>query len=183
MIKRESIKLNTCQKIKDIKNNCFIILGTILQYTSNLNKRSPSEFDNNSNINGSCSALDNYDFEDLFKFCIKMLKISDNILVLIMMYIDKIIANRKFIVCNENVNKLFYTCLMITQIYYEDNSLNNKTYADLVGINYDDLLKLEMEFMNLVNFELFIKEEDFQQYKQKINQFFSNYNLSKKGEI
>ena len=101
-----------------------------------------------------------------------MLKINDNILVLIMMYIDKIISKGNFIVCNENVNKLFYTCIMITQKYYEDNSLNNKTYADLVGINYDDLLKMEMEFMKLVNFELFIKEEDFQKYKQKISQLY-----------
>lgn len=172
MIKQESSQIITHQKMKNIKNNCISILGTILEYTSTLKKRSPSEFDNHSHIIGGSSALDNYDFEDLFKFCIKMLKINDNILVLIMMYIDKIISKGNFIVCNENVNKLFYTCIMITQKYYEDNSLNNKTYADLVGINYDDLLKMEMEFMKLVNFELFIKEEDFQKYKQKITQLY-----------
>ena len=66
MIKQDSSKLIKLPKIKNLKNNCFTILGTILEYTSNLNKRSPSEFDNNSNINGSSSALDNYDFEDNF---------------------------------------------------------------------------------------------------------------------
>ena len=174
MIKQEQSSFPAFQKIKSIKNNSLSILETILDYTSTLKKRTPSIFDNYSDINGDVlSNLDNYDFEDLFKFCIKILKINDNLLVLIMMYIDKIIANGKFILCEKNINKLFYTCLMITQKYYEDNSFNNKAYANLVGINCEELLKMEMEFMNMINFELFIKGEEFEKYKQKISKFYS----------
>ena len=60
---------------------------------------------------------------------------------------------------------------MITQKYYEDNSLNNKIYADLVGVNCDELLNMEMEYMNLIDFELFIKDDEFTKYKQKIIKF------------
>ena len=157
------------EKIKNIKNICLSILETILEYTSN-KKAIPSPFDNNSNINDHRNIIDQYNFEDLFKFCVKMLKINDNLLVLIMMNIDKIISNG-VIINYENINRLFYTCLMITQKYYEDNSLNNKIYADLVGISCDELLNMEMEYMNLIDFELFIKDEEFTKYKQNISKF------------
>ena len=173
MIKQEQPSFTPYQKIRNIKYNSLSILETILDYTSTLKKRTPSIFDNNSDINDVLSNLDNYDFEDLFRFCVKIFKINDNILVLIMMYIDKIIANGNFILCEKNINKLFYTCLMITQKYYEDNSFNNKTFANLVRLKCDELLKMEIEFMNMINFELFIKDEDFEKYKEKISKFYS----------
>ena len=156
-------------KIKNINNICLSILETILEFTSN-KKTIASTFDNTSNINGHRNIIDQYNFEDLFKFCVKMLKINDNLLVLIMMNIDKIISNG-VIINYENINRLFYTCLMITQKYYEDNSFNNKIYADLVGISCDELLNMEMEYMNLIDFSLFIKDDEFTKYKQNISQF------------
>ena len=158
------------ENLENIKNICLTILETILEYTSKL-KKIPSIFDNQSNIKRKRKNIDEYNFEDLFKFCIKMLKINDNLLILIMMNIDKIISNGKIIVNYKNINRLFYTCLMITQKYYEDNSLNNKIYADLVGVNCDELLNMEMEYMNLIDFELFIKDDEFTKYKQKIIKF------------
>jgi hypothetical protein len=170
MINQEENPFIFQENLENIKNICLTILETILEYTSKL-KKIPSIFDNQSNIKRKRKNIDEYNFEDLFKFCIKMLKINDNLLILIMMNIDKIISNGKIIVNYKNINRLFYTCLMITQKYYEDNSLNNKIYADLVGVNCDELLNMEMEYMNLIDFELFIKDDEFTKYKQKIIKF------------
>ena len=170
MINQEENPFIFQENLENIKNICLTILETILEYTSKL-KKIPSIFDNQSNIKRKRKNIDEYNFEDLFKFCIKMLKINDNLLILIMMNIDKIISNGKIIVNYKNINRLFYTCLMITQKYYEDNSLNNKIYADLVGVNCDELLNMEIEYMNLIDFELFIKDDEFTKYKQKIIKF------------
>ena len=59
---------------------------------------------------------------------------------------------------------------MVTQKYYEDNSYNNKLYADLVGISCDELLDMEMEYMNLVDYHLFIKDDEFEKYKKKMSE-------------
>ena len=59
--------------------------------------------------------IDEYDFDDLFQFCIKLLKLDENLLILIMMKIDKIISNENFALTYKNKNRLFYTCLMIIQ--------------------------------------------------------------------
>ena len=164
-IKSEEQKYN-------IKNICFSILETILEYSINSEKNPSSIFDNQSNVNNEYQILDEYNFEELFLFCVKILKINDNLLVLIMMYIDKILSSNNFSLNEKNINRLFYTCLMVTQKYYEDNSFNNKIYADLVGISCDELLNLEMEFMNLINFELFIKDDEFDKYNKKIMKFY-----------
>ena len=171
MIKHEQSSYISYKKIKNIKNTSLSILRAILEYTSTIERRSPSIFDNYSHKYHS-SNLDNYDFEDLFEFCCKIFRINDNMLVLIMMNMDKIIAGGKFILCNKNINKLFYTCLMVTQKYYEDNPINNKIFAELVGINCDELLNLEIEFMSMMDFKLHIKEEEFEKYKQKIAKFY-----------
>ena len=169
MTNQEEKTFISYEKIKNIKNICLSILETILEYTSN-KKTIPSTFDNTLNINGHRNIIDQYNFEDLFKFCVKKLKINDNLLILIMMNIDKIISNG-VIINYENINRLFYTCLMITQKYYEDNSFNNKIYADLVGISCDELLNMEMEYMKFIDFELFIKDDEFTKYKQNISKF------------
>ena len=122
--------------------------------------------------------IDEYDFDDLFQFCINLLKLDENLLILIMMNIDKIISNDNFALTYKNINRLFYTCLMITQKYYEDNSWNNKLYADLVGISCDELLDMEMEYMNLINFHLFIRDEDFAKYKQRLINCMNHIEMS-----
>ena len=162
---------------KNLKFTFFSILETILEYSSTLENIVPSVFDKISKINGegkikfkSKMDIDQNNFEDFFKFCAKKFKIDDDILVLTMMNIDKIISNNNFPLTYQNVNRFFYTCLMVTQKYYEDNSYNNKLYADLVGISCDELLDMEMEYMNLVDYHLFIKDDEFEKYKKKMSE-------------
>ena len=162
---------------KNLKFTFYAILETILEYSSTLENTVSSVFDKISKINGedklrlrSKIDIDQNNFEDFFIFCAKKFKIDDDILVLTMMNIDKILSNNNFLLTYQNINRLFYTCLMVTQKYYEDNSYNNKSYADLVGISCDELLDMEMEYMNLVDYQLFIKEDEFQKYKRKMSE-------------
>ena len=162
---------------KNLKFPFYAILETILEYSSTLENTVSSVFDKISKINGedklrlrSKIDIDQNNFEDFFIFCAKKFKIDDDILVLTMMNIDKIISNNNFQLTYQNINRFFYTCLMVTQKYYEDNSYNNKSYADLVGISCDELLDMEMEYMNLVDYQLFIKEDEFQKYKRKMSE-------------
>jgi hypothetical protein len=162
---------------KNLKFTFYAILETILEYSSTLENTVSSVFDKISKINGeeklrlkSKMDIDQNNFEDFFKFCAKKFKIDDDILVLTMMNIDKIISNNNFQLTFQNINRFFYTCLMVTQKYYEDNAYNNKLYADLVGISCNELLEMEMEYMNLADYQLFIKDDDFQKYKRKMSE-------------
>ena len=165
------------EESKNLKFTFYAILETILEYSSTLENTVSSIFDKISKINGeeklrlrSKMDIDQNNFEDFFKFCAKKLKIDDDILVLTMMNIDKIISNNNFPLTYQNINRFFYTCLMVTQKYYEDNSYNNKLYADLVGISCEELLDMEMEYMSLADYQLFIKDDEFKKYKRKMSE-------------
>lgn len=157
-----------CERRITLKHTCLYILEAILEFNYHNRKETPSLFDNKSNINTEQNKIDNYDFQDFFQFCFKKLKLDDNLLILIMMNIDKVISNESFALSYNNINRLFYTCLCITKKYYEDNSYNNRTYANLVGLSCDDLLDMEMEYMSLINFHLFIKDDDYVKYQRKM---------------
>ena len=83
----------------NLKSTCLYILEAILEFTSTHKKKTPSIFDSKSNLNmdSEQNIIDEYDFDDLFQFCVKKLKLDDNLLILMMMNIDKIISNENFI--------------------------------------------------------------------------------------
>ena len=105
---------------------------------------------------------------------------SLNLLVLSMMYLDKLLANN-FILTYTNVHKVFFICIIETQKYYDDINFKNKDYAKLCGITIDELLELELEFMYYMNFNLNIKDQDFLNYKKKLKKLYqSNIMISNK---
>lgn len=174
-------------------NAVFMILNKILDYTKDLDENTPSVFDHyhhhshendKSSLSTSysdtsssgpdfCCELDKYDMEDFIYRCYKMLGFDSNLMILSMMNLDKLLAN-KFILNSTNVHKAFFTCMMETQKYYDDESFTNKVYAKTCGISTEELLELELEFMNYIDFNIYIKDEDFFEYKKKIQSLYES---------
>ena len=88
-----------------------------------------------------------------------------------MMNLDKLLA-KKFVLTETNVHKTFFICMMETQKYYEDINFKNKDYAKIGGITVEELLELELEFLNYLDFNLHIKEYDFLVYKRKLKNLY-----------
>ena len=170
----------------------FMILNRIMDYTNDLDEKTPSIFDHyhhsqdndKSSLSTSysdsssagpdfCCELDKYEIEDFIIQCYKKMGFSLNLLVLTMMNLDKLLAS-DFILSYTNVHKVFFICMMETQKYYDDINFTNKNYAKKCGITTDELLELEIEFMNHIGFNLYIKEEDFFKYKKKLQKLYQS---------
>ena len=65
---------------------------------------------------------------------------------------------------------------METQKFYEDENFKNKDYALVCGVSVDELLLMEVSFMELINFNLFIKDEDYQNYYKNFIQLCKSVN-------
>ena len=174
-------------------NAVFMILNKILDYTKDLDENTPSVFDHyhhhshendKSSLSTSysdtsssgpdfCCELDKYDMEDFIYRCYKMLGFDSNLMILSMMNLDKLLAN-KFILTSTNIHKVFFTCMMETQKYYDDESFTNKVYAKTCGISTKELLELELEFMNYIDFNIYIKDEEFFKYKKKLQSIYES---------
>ena len=89
------------------------------------------------------------------------------------MNFDKLLA-KQFILSNDNVKNVIFTCMVITQKTFEDEIFNDKDYAKILEVPTDVLIEMELEFMELIDFSLYISEEKFKKYKQKMYNLWKN---------
>ena len=183
----------------DLIELVLIILYKILDYTNNLEQRTPSIFDQKNSANlekeidsdklstSSSSNEENINFEknkknkndenltlhDLLYFWIKKLEFNKNLLLLTMMNIDKLLSS-DFILTEDNIKNVLFTCMILTQKNYEDDVYNDKDYAKLIDISTEDLIKMEIEFLKYINFSLYINEEKFNNYQRKMYNIWEN---------
>ena len=171
----------------DLIETILFIINKILDYTSCLEKTTPTIFDqknqegesDSGGISTSSSSNDESNnlisekediltLADFFYFWIEKLDFNENLLVLAMMNMDKILASPEFILTENNVKNVLFTCMIITQKYYEDENFNDKDYSKLVKIDVNDVIKMEVEFLSLINFSLHIPEEEFFKYQKSL---------------
>ena len=182
---------------KDLIETILLIINRILDYTSSLEQKTPSIFDQNNleeekengkdsdTMSTSQSSNDEnnndipeikekekiienkFTLTDYFYFWIEKFDFNENLLLLTMMNIDKLLANQ-FIISSDNIKNILFTCMVITQKYYEDEIFYDKDYAKIGGYDPQDLVSLEIEFLSLIDFSLEIKEEEFNKYQDRM---------------
>ena len=172
---------------KDIIETILFILRQILDYTSKLKETIPSVFDKkekedknaisdlstcqsdslSDKENDNCIE-EKYTFSELINYWIEKLNFNEDMLYLMMMNLDKLLNSKKIILNDKNVENILFTCMVITQKYYEDVIFSDKDYSKLKNIEYDDLINMQMDFLETINYSLLINKEDLEQYKIKM---------------
>ena len=172
---------------KDIIETILFIMRQILNYTSKLKETIPSVFDKkekedknilsdlSTNQSDSLSDKENdnsleekYSFAELIYYWIEKLNFNEDMLYLMMMNLDKLLNSKKIILNEKNVENIMFTCMVITQKYYEDEIFSDKDYSKLKNIDYDDLINMQMDFLETINYSLLINKDDLEQYKIKM---------------
>jgi len=172
---------------KDIIETILFIMRQILNYTSKLKETIPSVFDKkekedknilsdlstNQSDSLSDKETDNsieekYSFAKLIYYWIEKLNFNEDMLYLMMMNLDKLLNSKKVILNEKNVENIVFTCMVITQKYYEDEIFSDKDYSKLKNIDYDDLFNMQMNFLETINYSLLINKDDLEQYKIKM---------------
>jgi hypothetical protein len=182
----------------DYIETILLIIRKILDYTSNLNQITPSLFDEKNiesekedNTSASTSISSNeeksnnsiiekeeekYSLTDYLYLWVEIFNFDENLLILTMMNIDKILA-KEFILTSDNVKNILFTCMVITQKYYEDEYFNDKDYSKILKINTKKLIEMEVELLVLIDYSLYISEEEFNKYKNNMKNIWKK-NLS-----
>lgn len=172
---------------KDIIETILFILKQILDYTSKLKETIPSVFDKKekedknplsdlstcqsdslSDKENDNSIEEKYTFAELINYWIEKLNFNEDMLYLMMMNLDKLLNSKKIILNDKNVENILFTCMVITQKYYEDVIFSDKDYSKLKNIEYDDLINMQMDFLETINYSLLINKDDLEQYKIKM---------------
>ena len=173
-----SLKKNFQFNIQNSLTTMFKIINNILTYTSNKIK-TPTIFDLNANqlLETDSESDDSEEdfigkmkFETFIEKIVYILDFDDNLLILSLMVLDKFLTS-KIILSESNVHKVFFICLMETHKFFDDNTFTNKDYAKMCGVSVDELLNMEIYFLECINFNLFIKDDEFKKYKDNFEKF------------
>ena len=137
----------------------------------NLSESTASTSSDTSSEDGHCCILDKYGIEDFVVLCYKCLDFDDHMLILSMMNLDQLLE-KGLVLTEQNIHKVFFLCMMEVHKYYNDVICYNKDYAKLCGISTEELLSLELEFLNYVDYNMNISDEKYNTYKKKLKNFF-----------
>ena len=102
--------------------------------------------------------------ERLFKYS----KVSEEIFIFVLIYIDRICGDHKINLNYNNIHKLILASFIVNIKFNEDNYYSLNYYAKLGGVSKKEIMNLEYEFLNLMDFKLFVDEKLFDKYKQNL---------------
>ena len=159
---------NTKNKINIINNHPDLIFAKILLHILSENKKSKDYFKKiNSNQNGhfTFKVKPGISLLDYLRRILKYVKIEYSTLIIAMIYIDRICKEKVFL--NEyNIHRLMLISIYIAYSYNEDCKYDNNYLALVSGLSKSEMVLLEEDFLDLIEFKLFISDEIFEQYKK-----------------
>ena len=186
---------------KDIIETILFILDQILSYTSKLNQSTTSIFDKKETEEKDSQAELSTDFSDpptdkiqevekgpstkneklslseLIYYWAEVLKFDENLLVLMTMNLDKILNANLIILSDKNVENVIFTLMVITQKFYEDINFTDKDYSKVSKIECDDLINMQMELLDFIDYSLNNDEDEFKKYKIKMRRLCEKHLL------
>ena len=110
----------------------------------------------------------NISIYDFLKRLYKYSKVSENILILVLIYIDRLCRNRKICLNYFNIHKLIIASFVTAIKFNSDEYYSMEIYAKLGGISQKEIVSLEYEFIALLDFNLFVEEKLFYKYNNNL---------------
>ncbi|EAR92873.2 amine-terminal domain cyclin (macronuclear) [Tetrahymena thermophila SB210] len=95
---------------------------------------------------------------------------SDNCFILALLLFDRLNKKKKLNYSRINVHKLMAICLWLSVKFYEDINFTDAYYAQkIAGIPLEELISLQFELLELLNYRLFISPQRFNHFMKLIN--------------
>ncbi|CEG69023.1 hypothetical protein RMATCC62417_05173 [Rhizopus microsporus] len=106
------------------------------------------------------------------KFCRQILsatQLSESVVLLSLKYIAILLHNSPGIQgADGSEYRLFTVALMLANKYLDDNTFTNKTWSEVSGMKVIDLNIMELEFLDVLQFKLSIKKEEYERWRMAL---------------
>lgn len=83
-----------------------------------------------------------------------------------LLYIDRVCKYNNVILTLNNIHKLLFTSIIISIKYNEDQCYMDDYYAKVGGVSLLEYIQLQCEFLQLIKYNLYISEEEYETYKR-----------------
>ncbi|KYQ90842.1 hypothetical protein DLAC_07711 [Tieghemostelium lacteum] len=145
----------------------FIICRILVSITDygDQKKFSPiGAFYNPSGIKPSISII------DYIKRLVKYLGCSKCCFIIALIYIDRIIKEKKYNVNSYNIHRLYFTCILVSIKFFDDFFYPVHIYARVGGVSTQETNKMESYLLELLDFNVNIQLNEFNDYLYYMDQ-------------
>ena len=154
--KRTSQNYILGKKISNLINDLLLNNKSLRIYSQKNKEQSKMVF--------SCKKKPKIKIKDYLKRIIQYTGIESSSLIIALIYLDRICLN-DILITEYNIHRLVLTSLIISIKYNEDLIFENKYYSEVAGVSIKEFNSLEREFLTIINFNLYISDEEFLKYK------------------
>ena len=155
-------------KNENLINSISQVLETIIEdnkllfnYSEIIKKQSKDVF--------SSRIIPKISIKDYLKRINTYTNIEKNTLIVSLIYIDRLCRVSKLTLTLYNIHRILFASILISIKYNEDNFYDNKYYSEIAGISLKELNSLEYNFLNLIHFLLYVKDETFKNYESYLD--------------
>lgn len=99
---------------------------------------------------------------------LKYANCSGECFVLALVYIDRLIQRNNYVINSLNVHRIVITSVMLAAKFFDDHYYNNTYYAKIGGVPRNEMNLLELEFLFLVNFSLYLDPDEYRKYHTEL---------------
>ena len=99
---------------------------------------------------------------------LQYVELNNSHFILALKYFNRVIQKGNYKKSNISFHKLFFVCLVAADKYLEDDIFNNSYYAQVGGMKCADLFAMEMEFYEAIEFDLYVNDQEFEDFKKEI---------------
>ena len=110
---------------------------------------------------------------DYLRRILYFLKLDFSTLIIAMIYIDRICQEKVFL--NEfNIHRIMVIAIYIAYTYNEDKTYDNNYLSLVSGMNKNEIVTLEEDFLELIEFKLFVSDVLYNKYKDCVLKEYYN---------
>jgi hypothetical protein len=168
-------QLQTKNSNQNELNIDFIFAKSLLNILS-INKKSPYYYEkikSNKDFHFTVLMQPGLSLLNYLRRILHFLKLDFSTLIIAMIYIDRICKEKVFL--NEfNIHRIMIIAIYIAYSYNEDKTYDNNYLSLVSGMSKNEILTLEEDFLELIEFKLFVNDEVYHQYKEYIFKEFFN---------
>ena len=162
----EESQIQNLDLIKSISS----VLTTILEENKKLDNYKEI-VKNQSKMIYSASSIPNISINDYLIRIQTYSNIEKSTLILTLIQIDHICRKADIILTYYNIHRLLFGAVLISIKYNEDSYFDNKFYSEIAGVKLKELKMIEYTFLELSDFNVFVNDEEYEQYRKNLEEF------------
>ena len=164
----ESTDLNTSEESKLVNEVLLKKLNEIFLMILEENKNSndyKEKLYNQKNMSFSSNHIPKISIMNYLKRIQYYTEMEESTLIMALIYIDRLNQLSKVILTPYNIHRLVFISILIAIKYNEDITFNFDFYSQVSGISIKELQLMEIEFISLIKFKLYIDKDQYNSYK------------------